>query len=138
MNAVNIQERQKRRYQLLLQLWNAADGKRLERIDFMKIAQDAGFDYEEAKQIYLYFKDEEFFEYRTQVWGVSLSHKAIVEIERSLTNPSEGTEHFSATVIQNFNAPVGAVQTGASSSATIMQSVESDHPIVEKDSPRIP
>src|SRR6266404_5971115 len=52
---------------------------------------------------------------------VMLSHKAILEIERSITDPSKGTEHFSTMVIQNFNAPVGAVQTAPNSTANVNQ-----------------
>jgi len=118
---IDVQKVQERRYQLLLELWKAAAGKQLERVDFLQVAANAGFDCDEAKQIYLFFKDEGFFEFRNQKWGVSLSHKAVVEIERSLTNPRVSTEHFSATVIQNFNAPVGAVQTGPNSTANVKQ-----------------
>lgn len=121
MGALDVQKRQERRYQLLPELWKAAAGKQLERVDFLQVAANAGFDYEEARQIYLFFKDEGFFEVRTQLWGVTMSHKAIKEIERSMANPNEATEHFSATVIQNFNAPVGAVLTGPKSTANVNQ-----------------
>jgi hypothetical protein len=53
--------------------------------------------------------------------NLCLTHKGIVEVERSIDHPSEATEHFSASVIQNFHGPVGAVQTGPQSEATIDQ-----------------
>lgn len=55
-----------------------------------------------------------------------LSHRAIVEIEQSIRNPNRATEHFAATVIQNFNAPVGSVQTGDYSSSTVTQNIGSN------------
>lgn len=108
---------------MLLKLWEAVGGKEHKRVDFMKVAQQAGFDEEgeEAQEIYVYFMKEGLFENRTVKWGVSLSHKAIVEIEQSIAKPNRDTEHFSSTVIQNFNAPVGSVQTGSNSTANVTQ-----------------
>jgi hypothetical protein len=47
---------------------------------------------------------------------VTLLHRGIVEYERSVTHPSEPTEHFPAHV---FNGPVAVVQTGSASTASI-------------------
>jgi hypothetical protein len=43
---------------------------------------------------------------------VFITHKGIKEVEQSIKRPEESTEHFMPIVIQNFNGPVGAVQTG--------------------------
>jgi len=118
--------KQKQRYQVLLALWKATGGKELERVNFMEIAKNVGFGQETCKEILVYLTREGFFELRDFGGGVTLSHKAIVEIERSLTNPTEATEHFSTTVIQNFNAPVGAVQTGPNSTANVAQNFGSN------------
>lgn len=116
-----VQEKQRRRYLMLHKLWEAVEGREHKTVDFMKVATQAGFSEEEAEEIYNYFTDEGFFADRRVVWGVSLSHKAIVEIEQSITRPNRGTEHFPSTVIQNFNAPVGSVLTGAGSVAHVTQ-----------------
>lgn len=120
-----IFRKQEQRYLLLKALWEAAGGRERTNVDFMQVATQAGFEEREAEEIYNYFWGEGFFANRVVRWGVSLSHAAILEIERSLTNPNEPTEHFSATVIQhlNFNAPVGAVQTGAGSTANVNQNI---------------
>jgi hypothetical protein len=116
-----IQGKQGRRYLMLLKLWEAVGGKEHVTVDFMEVAKKAGFGEAEAEEIYDYFWSEGFFDNRIVVWGVSLSHRAIVEIEQSISNPNRGTEHFTSTVIQNFNAPVGSVQTGSHSVANVTQ-----------------
>jgi hypothetical protein len=118
-----VVEKQKRRYRLLLELWKATGGKELKRVNFMEVAKRAGFDAEEAGEIEIYFTGEELFGHRDVGGGVSLSHKAIVEIESSLTHPNEATQHFSTTVIQHFNGPVGAVQAGPSSTASVTKNL---------------
>ena len=115
--------KQERRYQLLKELWNAVGGTEHKTVDFMLVAKDAGFDEQEATEIYDYFWGEGFFENRIVRWGVSLSHRAIVEMERSLSNPEKATEHFSTTVIQHFSGPVGAVQTGPGTTANVNQNI---------------
>ena len=92
-------------------------------VDFTTVATNAGFDEAEAFEILEYFRSENFFNDITVVWEVSLSHRAIVEIENSVKNPQQSTEHFSSTVIQNFNAPVGAVQTGNNNIANVNQNI---------------
>lgn len=116
-----VMRKQQRRYGLLLALWKATGGNEHKTIDFMQVAKAAGFPEDEADDIYTYLWQEGFFGNRIPLWLISLSHRAMVEIERSLTNGSEPTEHFSATVIQNFNAAVGAVLTGPGSTANVNQ-----------------
>lgn len=116
-----VQRKQERRYLMLLKLWEAVGGKEGVQVDYMEVARAASFETEEAKEIYKYFMNEGFFQNRRVVWGVTLSHKAVIEVEQSISNPTGGTEHFSSTVIQNFNAPVGSVQTGPHSTANVTQ-----------------
>jgi formiminotetrahydrofolate cyclodeaminase len=73
--------------------------------------------------MFIYFNDEGFFSSATFSGDVNLSHRAIVEIENSINNPQKPTEHFSSTVIQNFRAPVGAVQTGNQTVANVNQNI---------------
>ncbi len=121
-----IEQKQKRRYKLLFELFKATKGKEHENVDFMEVANKAGFDETEASEIYEYFTSEGLFEDRMVVWGVTLSHKAIVEVENSITNPMKSTEHFSSTVIQNFHAPVGSVLTGNYNTANVNQNIGQD------------
>src|SRR3712207_5789992 len=103
-----IQEKQRKRYQMLLKLWEATGGRELVEVSFSELAREANLSDQEAEEVYIYFMQENLFGYRGVFDDrrVTLSHKAIVEVEQSIANPEKGTEHFSSTVIQNFNAPV--------------------------------
>jgi hypothetical protein len=119
-----VQQKQERRYKLLIELWKAAEGKEYIKIDFLRVAGKAGFDEQEAREIYNYFNGENFFKHQTVIGlNVMLSHKAITEIENSIAHPQKSTEHFSSTVIQNFHAPVGAVHTGNNNVSNINQNI---------------
>jgi hypothetical protein len=121
-----VQEKDRKRYALLMKLWEAASGSEVSRVSFTKIAEQAGLNRDEQNEIYRYFDSEGFFSTGDAGGGVILSHRAILEIEQSIRNPKRATEHFAATVIQNFNAPVGAVQTGAQSSSIVTQNFGSN------------
>jgi hypothetical protein len=43
-----VLRKQQRRYQLLMELWKAANGKEHKTVDFMEVAAAAGFNEEEA------------------------------------------------------------------------------------------
>jgi hypothetical protein len=58
---------------------------------------------------------------RPPVPNLCLTHKGIVEVERSIDHPTGATEHFSAQIVQHFNAPVGSVQSGVNSTASSTQ-----------------
>lgn len=116
-----VQEKQRKRYLMLMKLWEAAGGKEHTHVNYDGIAKEAGFTKEEAQEIYNFFTNEGLFRSRTVDGSVTLSHRAIIEAEQSITSPSRATEHFSSTVIQNFNAPVASVQTGAHSTAYVTQ-----------------
>ena len=59
-----VLNKQKRRYRLLVELWRTASEKELERVHFYDVAAKVGFDKDEAKEIYIYFMKEQFFEVR--------------------------------------------------------------------------
>ena len=118
-----VERKQKRRYKLLLALWEATDGRENKDVDFLKVATGAEFDEEEASEIYNYFNSENLLSNLTMGWGVNLSHRAIAEGENSVTNPQQSTEHFPSTVIQTFNAPVGSVLTGNHNVANVNQNI---------------
>jgi hypothetical protein len=78
---------------------------------------------QEAMQAALYLKGEHLLE--TSVGPrFHLLHRGVVEIEAAILHPENATEHFTQQVVQivnNFHAPVGAVQVGASTVANVVQ-----------------
>ena len=90
-------------------------------IDFFKVADSLGISSESAEEMFDYFYEAGFLICMSDEGDIKLSHKAIDEVEKSLNNPQQSTEHFSSTVIQNFHAPVGSVQTGNYNIANVNQ-----------------
>ncbi len=118
-----VLKKQGNRYKVLLELWRVTKGKEMEIVNFDDISKSLGFNAEEILEMYYYFSSEGFFKEELSGNFVTLSHRAIVEVENSITKPTQSTEHFSSTVIQHFNAPVGSVQTGSNNVANINQKV---------------
>ena len=116
-----VLQKGKLRYEVLMELWRASEGNHNTSVNFFTIAKGLGLSSEASQDVYLYFKDEGFFEHQRPGGWTDLSHRAIVEIESTLTNPQHSTDHFSTTVIQHFHAPVGAVQTGNDSFVQVNQ-----------------
>lgn len=118
-----VEQKQKRRYELLLALWIEAGCKERSSVSFQAVAEKSGFTEEEYGEIFNYFNAEGFFVDANFGSTVSLSHSAIREIENSLNHPQQSTEHFQSTVIQNFHGAVGAVQTGNQNIANVNQNI---------------
>lgn len=115
-----------KRYQLIREIYKAVDGRAFVDTEFTPITDFLGMDELEALDAHRYFDAEGFFANAGRMFGeevVSLSHAAIVEIERSITHPSLSTEHFSASVVQHFHASVGTVQTGNNNIANVTQNI---------------
>ena len=54
---------------------------------------------------------------------IGITPAGMAEVERAVEEPDAPTEHFSLVVLQQFNAPVGAVVTGAGATVNITQIV---------------
>lgn len=54
---------------------------------------------------------------------IGITPAGMAEVERAVEEPDAPTEHFSLVVLQQFNAPVGAVVTGAGATVNVTQIV---------------
>ena len=79
-----VQQKDEQRYKISLELWKAAEGKEYAMVDFFDVANNIGYDIEQATEIYYYLSGEGFFEIDAAGGKVTLSHRAIVEIEKSI------------------------------------------------------
>ncbi|MCY7345087.1 MAG: hypothetical protein LH614_02615 [Pyrinomonadaceae bacterium] len=122
-NKNTVLQKQERRYQFILELWKTVNGSPNNEANVRVIAGSIGFNFEETNEVYHYFTEEGFFGMNTSGLDVTLSHRAIIEIEKSIVTPTQATEHFSTTVIQNFNGSVGAVQTGNNNTSNVNQNI---------------
>ncbi len=125
-NADLVSQKQRKRYEILLSLWRASNGTAHRNINFLEICSNLGIDdFEEAQEYLNYFAAEGLIN-NNAGFEIGLSHKGIVEIENSIYHPQKSTEHFPSTIIQNFNAPVGSVQTGPHNTSNVNQNFENN------------
>jgi hypothetical protein len=128
-------ENQEKRLSLLRELFDISYGTKC-LVSISIFAQMSGWDESEVQMVSDYLAEEGLLTITSDSNNsrltpgphLCLTHKGIIEVEQSITNPTRATEHFPSTVIQNFNASVGAVQTGSYSTAHAVQSLGGEIP----------
>jgi hypothetical protein len=108
----SITEKQKKRYQLLLKLYEMVgdDSKKAVRPEFFY--ETGLFLQKELLRISTYLQAEDLV--KRSAGNLHLTHKGIKEVEDSIQHPNRPTEHFSSVVIQHFYGDVkDGVQSGA-------------------------
>lgn len=114
-------EKQKKRYALLLRIYDLTDGDENKLIQ-LEIPED--LDRNEVQSIVDYLSGEGLVQsLADEGLLLSITHQGVVELEKSLVNPKESTEHFPTQVIQHFHGLVGFVQTGNQNVANVTQSI---------------
>jgi hypothetical protein len=111
------------RYRILHMLWKATGGDtRKYSSDLVEWAcEDLGMTREQAVLACQYLRAQDLIKGVGMGHSYSITHEGVLEIESSIASPQSGTAHFVVQVIQHFHNSVGAVQTGAGSSATVSQ-----------------
>lgn len=107
-----VLRKQSQRYQLLRRLYEVTEGLQNKIVPFFEIATQAGFGRSETSDAYEYLRGEGLLKPMTLGGGVVITHRGIIEVENSITEPSKPTEHFMPQVIQHFHGNVGGVVTG--------------------------
>lgn len=124
----SLEQRQAWRYAILRKMYDLSGGHHLRGMSFASVAKEVGVPEEERAPARQYLMGEGLIRYIAQ--DVAITHAGVVEIEKSMTEPTKPTEHFTPAVIQqvtqNFSGPVGAVQTGSHNVAHVNQSVSTD------------
>ena len=110
------------RYRALHKLYEISDGESKVPKQIEDLQKGLGLNEVELDRTLNYLHNEGLVEKRNL--SVRITHDGIKEIEQSETLPQEGTEHFNPTIIQNFNAPVGAVQNASHSVANVNQNID--------------
>ncbi len=118
LDSVLVRDRQ--RYLVLNAVYHVSGGSRLELVPYETVMAHSQLAWDEVEQAVLYLAAEGLVDPSSH--SVCITHRGVKEIEASIKNPSRETEHFSVKVIQ-FNAPVGAVQTGQGNVANVTQNI---------------
>lgn len=117
----SLQEKQRQRYLVLSKLYELTDDSPARRVEADAVREATGLSEVAFHDAVQYLRGEGLL--KTSNLVLELTHAGIVEYERSLEKPDAPTAHFPVQVIQQFNAPVGAVQTGAHATANVVQQV---------------
>lgn len=119
-----LEEKQAARLKVLKAFYEISDGDEWVLIDRDEIAKHTGLDPEQVEAARMWLVHEKLVITRALSGVSSISHLGVREIEAAQAHPGAPTKHFLPTVTQYvFNGPVGAVQTGAQSTANVTQSV---------------
>jgi len=125
----SILEKQRKRYLLLLKIYELTGG---DESKMMMLEVPEGLNSEEVQSIVDYLAGEGLVEsLADEAPLLKITHRGVVEVEQSLLNPKEPTEHFSQQVIQNFHGPVASVQTGNQSVSNVTQTISGDPHLID-------
>jgi hypothetical protein len=117
----SILEKQRKRYSLLLRIYELTDG---DESKIITLEATDELDSKEILSIVDYLAGEGLVEsLADEAPLLRISHRGVVEVEDSLLNPRNPTEHFAAQVIQYFNGTVGSVLTGNQNVANVRQEI---------------
>ena len=116
-----ILETEKQRYSVLYKIWKNAKRDIRTGVFQEEIAKELNISVDQLLPILIYLRNEELIETDNQI--VLLTHKGLVEVEKSIKKPQESTEHFASIVIQYFHAPVESVQTGENSTINQVKNI---------------
>ncbi len=124
-----ILEKQKKRYSLLLKIYELTEGdeNKIIQLDVPEeLSTDevqSAVDYLEGEGLVRSLADEGLL--------LEITHRGVVELEQSLLNPKESTEHFPQQVIQHFHGVIGSVQTSNQNIAHVTQSFDAKPDVIE-------
>jgi len=125
----SILEKQKKRYSLLHKIYELTDG---DESKIIQVEVPKEMEPEELQSAIDYLAGEGLVDsFADQALLLQITHRGVVELEKSFLNPKEPTEHFSPKVIQHFHAPVGSVQTGNQNIANVVQNIGVDADVLE-------
>ncbi len=116
-----VLERQEKRYRLLRHLYDATDGGLHASISLADLAAEAGLSDSEGDAALDYLAEEGLVEYEAFGPMISITHRGVIEVEQSINQPEQSTEHFPTHITQHFHASVGAVQNASQSTAHVSQ-----------------
>jgi hypothetical protein len=120
----SIIQKQKKRYELLLRIYELTNG---DETKILMLEGSEESDSDEILSIVDYLAGEELVaSLADEAPLVRITHRGVVEVEESLLNPKQPTEHFLSQVIQHFHGTVGAVQTGNQNVANVSQNISNE------------
>jgi hypothetical protein len=90
----SIEEKRRKRLQFMHRLHEATGGAELAHVNMFELGDELGWPREETQLVVEYLRGEELIAYAGGGGTIGITHNGVVEVEESLSNPRQQTEHF--------------------------------------------
>ncbi|MBU1698717.1 MAG: hypothetical protein KJ970_21210 [Candidatus Eisenbacteria bacterium] len=94
----DLNEKRTNRLKLIHRLYDLCEGTRSKAVSMWGIGEEFGWPRSETQSIVEYLEGEGLLEYSDLGGNISLTHRGIVEVEKSLSKPDEATTYFPPAV----------------------------------------
>ena len=110
---MDINNKKIKRFEFLKHLYETVDGSPSYMVDMWELGRELNFDRELTSKIVDYLTGEGLLQPKALGGSIGITHYGVIEIEESLSNPDEPTEHFVPFNIINIeNMSNSAIQQG--------------------------
>lgn len=118
MDRDRLARRNENRYRFLRSVFDSTGGNTRSWVNMWDVGEELGLSREETSEAEEYLQGEGLIDSLTLGGGIVITHAGVVEVEASIENPDEPTDHFTVQVITNYHAPV-VHQHGSGNAANI-------------------
>jgi hypothetical protein len=132
-----LEKKERVRYELLKFIYERTNGRTSATLDLRNFFRTTNLSPQETEEInnlqdaITFLSEEGLIECVALGYSYSITHRGVIEFEQSIREPERNTKHFSASVIQIFNAPVGTVQSGNNNRSYVNQNNNSNAEVQE-------
>lgn len=103
-----IEEMRKARFRFLLRLYTVTGGDELRVANMFDLGKDIGLSPDQTTGVYQYLRGEGLVKARGIGGLIGLTHEGVVEIENSISNPQQPTQHFPAMSLVVVGQMIGS------------------------------
>lgn len=92
---MTLDEKKAARYKFLKAVYQAADGRTDEDVEYEKVAADLGFERDTTDAVWRYLTDEGLIEPMCRA-SICITHRGVVQVEDADSRPDRPTHYFPA------------------------------------------
>jgi hypothetical protein len=93
LEAWRVEEWREKRLRFMYRLYDATGGSELADINGHELGYELGLSSEETDRVIEYLRGEQLLAY-PGLGGIRITHRGVLEVEKSISNPKQETEHF--------------------------------------------
>jgi hypothetical protein len=93
LEAWRVEEWREKRLRFMYRLYDATGGSELADVNGHELGYELGLSSEETDRVIEYLRGEQLLAY-PGLGGIRITHRGVLEVEKSISNPKQETEHF--------------------------------------------